>query len=58
MGKDINDWESYVSELADGIGFNRDVVLFEFLFDLIDACRDVFGLLKEQEVLLERVRQK
>lgn len=46
---------SYVGEFADCIGFNSNVVLFEFLFDLIDAGRDVFGLYKGQEVLLERL---
>lgn len=44
VGRDRNEGRSYVGELADCIGFNSDVVLFEFLFDLIDACRDVFGL--------------
>lgn len=35
---------SYVGELAHSIGFDSDVVLFELLFDLIDACGDVLGL--------------
>lgn len=35
---------SYVGELAHSVGFDSDVILFELLFDLIDACGDVLGL--------------
>lgn len=38
------DWWTYVGELAHRVGFDGNVVLFEFLLDLINACGDVFGL--------------
>lgn len=41
------DWWTYVGELAHCIGFDSNVVLFEFLLDLVDACGDVFGLWRD-----------
>lgn len=39
-----NHHSTHVGQLADGVGFHRDVVLLQLLLDLINALRDVFCL--------------
>lgn len=40
---------TYIRQLTDRIRFHRDVVLLQFLFDFINALRDILCL-KEKEI--------
>jgi len=39
---------TYVSELVNGICLDGEVVLFKFLFDLVETFRNVLGLQDKQ----------
>lgn len=43
-GRQAHKGGTHVGELADSVGLHSDVVLLQFLLDLVDALRDVLGL--------------